>query len=1077
MKLLGQFDVRRDGTSIAIASRLAQSLLAYLLLTAGIAHRREKLAGLLWPDSSEDNARSNLRHELWRLRKALEPPRTRARERAAPCLLVDELSIAFNADCKYWLDVHALEQPGAADVSADDLIGVLSLYRGELLPGLYDDWVVLERERLQALFEQKMAQLVERLQKEKYWHDVLEWGERWIALGQTPEPAYRALMTAHAALGNMAQVALVFERCVQALRQDLSVEPSEQTRRLFEQLSEGRQPPIASQRPSLSITTGAGAPQAASAAEVVVAPARADNLPSVAAISAPSPYLPPSRTTNLPIALTRFIGRARELSEVKRLCAAARLVTLTGAGGCGKTRLAIQVASDLLDRFQDGVRLIEFAALTDASLVAQTVAKTLDLEGSPRQPLREMLADHLRSKHTLLIFDNCEHLVTACAQLADSLLSTCPNLKILVTSREALGITGEVLYRVPSLSLPPISQSSSANTLAQYEAAQLFVDRAATLQPHFLLTNQNAPAVERICWRLDGIPLAIELAAARIRALTVEQIAAHLDDCLRLLTSGSRTAPPRQQTLRATMDWSYALLSEQEQTLLNRLSVFAGGWTLEAAEAVCSEQWTVNSKLATDHYPLSTALDTLSRLVDKSLVIVDEQGSVARYRMLETIREYAFQKLLDAEGIDLRRARHLEFFRQLAERSEPELRGADQKLWLDRLEVEHDNLRAALGWALREDAPQADAEAGLRLAVALAEFWQRRNYWKEGREWIERALNVTEGTPPTPYRAKAFMAAFDFAFDMGDMTVARSRLETAEALFRELDDARGIAESLLGHASLVQLQDADQVARRAYLQEGLQIFERIGDKRGTAEALSGLGHAMLSQGDLASARSYFTESLRLRHEIGDKNAIAASLMSLAYVNFSERAYAPARALMEEFLAFKKEQGSKSGIRHALVNLGEVTRAEGNYDQAAQYYEANLTLALKLPARFHVCCSQIGLAYVALHQGDPQRAREYLMPALAYYREQGVEPGVAFVTEALAMAAAAEGKPQKAARILGAIDSPLTFTGGGATPADRVEHERSLAALRAQLGDAAFDACRAEGQTMSFEQAVALALEH
>ena len=388
---------------------------------------------------------------------------------------MDDLSIAFNANCKYWLDVHALEKPGAAEASADDLIRVLSLYRGELLPGFYDDWVVLERERLQAIFEQKMAQLVERLQKEERWRDLLEWGERWIALGQTPEPAYRASMAAHAALGNMAQVALAFERCAQSLRQDLGVEPSEQTRRLFGQLSNGRKPASASE----NVSTSTVVPKTARAAEVAVAPAPADNLPPLPnALVAASPYLPPARATNLPTALTRFIGRARELSEIKRLSMSSRLVTLTGAGGCGKTRLAIQVASDLLDRFPDGVRLTEFAALMDESLVAQTVAKTLDLEGSPRQPLPEMLADHLRPKQTLLVFDNCEHLVTACAQLAQALLSACPNLKILATSREALGVPGEVLYRVPSLSLPPISQSSSANTLAQYEAVQLFVDRA-----------------------------------------------------------------------------------------------------------------------------------------------------------------------------------------------------------------------------------------------------------------------------------------------------------------------------------------------------------------------------------------------------------------------------------------------------------------------------------------------------------------------------------------------------------------------------------------------------------------------
>jgi non-specific serine/threonine protein kinase len=396
--------------------------------------------------------------------------------------------------------------------------------------------------------------------------------------------------------------------------------------------------------------------------------------------------------TNLPISLTSFIGREREIAEVTRLLAGppseSRLLTLTGAGGCGKTRLALRVAGEALGDFPDGVWLVELAALADPALVAGAVAMAVGVREVPGRALTESLVDHLRDRTLLLILDNCEHLVAAAAGLADVLLRSCPRLRVLATSREPLGSAGETIWRVPSLTLPPLSAADAPllEPLTRYEAVRLFVERARAAVPAFAPSAENAPALVEICRRLDGIPLAIELAAARVRVFSAAQIAARLDDRFRLLTAGPRTALPRQQTLRATVDWSYDLLAEPERALLRRLSVFAGGWTFEAAEAVA----------AGDGIQTHAVLDLMAQLVDKSLVIAEEQRGAVRYRLLETIRAYARDRLLEAGEAERTRDRHLAYFLGLAEEAEPRLRGAEERVTLDRLEAEHANLQAAL---------------------------------------------------------------------------------------------------------------------------------------------------------------------------------------------------------------------------------------------------------------------------------------------------------------------------------------------------------------------------------------------
>ena len=544
VRLLGKFEVSSDGQIVTINSRPAQSLFAYLILSAGTAHRREKLAGLLWPDSLEATARDNLRHALWRIRRAL-PSNPKIEY-----LHTDDLSISFNASADYWLDAAELEKLSDSS-STDELMNVLSEYQGELLPGFYDEWVVLEREHLHSIFEHHMARLMSLLQDGGRWLDILDWGERWIKLGQKPEPAYRALMSAHAVMGDMSKVAATYERCVKSLG-ELGIEPSEQTKQLYKDLKSGKEIPIAES-------------------------------------TSPKPLAIKEVSSTIPVPLTSFIGREKELKEIVKLLSSSRLVTLTGSGGVGKTRLAIQTANDSIKKFKDGVFWVGLVGLSDENLIPQEITQSLNLREFPNAQLIEVLKTYLKSKDILLVIDNCEHLIRACAMYAEQLLAACPKLKILATSIEALGLINETTWQVPSLPLPETQGSLSLKELQGFASIKLFVERASIAKTGFTLNEKNAPSVAQICHRLDGIPLAIELAAARIKMLSVDEIAARLDDRFSLLTSGSRTAIPRHQTLRATIDWSHDLLVEPERILFRRLSVFAGGFTLEAVEAVCSQ--------------------------------------------------------------------------------------------------------------------------------------------------------------------------------------------------------------------------------------------------------------------------------------------------------------------------------------------------------------------------------------------------------------------------------------------------------------------------------------------------------
>ncbi len=658
----------------------------------------------------------------------------------------------------------------------------------------------------------------------------------------------------------------------------------------------------------------------------VVAPDLPANFPPLRSLD----FLP----NNLPVQLTSFIGREREVAEVKRLQLTTRLLTLTGAGGAGKTRLALQVAAEVLEDFKDGVWLVSLAALADPALVPQAVASALGVPEQPVHPLSETLAGYLRSKSLLLLLDNCEHLLSTCAHLAEALLTGCPNLRILATSREVLGIPGELNLRVPSLSLPDPKRLPSFETLTQYEAVRLFVDRATFVLPGFSVTASNAAAVAQVCARLDGIPLAIELAAARVKVLTVDQIAARMDDRFRFLTRGARTARGRHQTLRATIDWSYDLLSDEERVLLRRLSVFAGGWTLEAAEAICSG----------DDLEVSEILDLQTQLVDKSLIVVDTQGNQARYRVLETIRQYAGERLLESKDQSDIARRHGDWYMTLAEQADLQLRGSRQGVWLARLEGEHDNLRAALEWSKVE----ADGQAQLRLAGALHWFWFMHGHWSEGREALDGAL--ARSNTPLSLLPKVFEGAAHFAWRQRDYQQARSLCEKGLAVCRELGAEKSFSVAYLlivsGHLAV----DSDPARASTLYQESLDLCRARGHKWLAIMAVTSLGRAATVQGDNQRAVAFLTEGLTLAKDMEDKWFIAYTLRSLGVVALDQHDHVRAGAFFRESLTLSSQisvgpawgrgaVGERWVTEESLEGLAAVASAKGHYAQAARLFGA------------------------------------------------------------------------------------------------------------------------------------------
>ncbi len=620
---------------------------------------------------------------------------------------------------------------------------------------------------------------------------------------------------------------------------------------------------------------------------------------------------------NLPVQLTSFIGREREVEELTQLIGETRLLTLTGAGGVGKTRLGLEVASQMPDDFEDGIWLVELGSIFEPELVALKISSTFGLRGEGSKTRSETLQEHLEQKALLLVLDNCEHLLQACAELIAGLLLTCPNLRVLASSREPLGVPGEMVYQVHPLSLPDKNQSSNLEELVRSEAVQLFIERARAFQPSFQVDAKLAPAIARVCLLLDGIPLAVELAAARVRILSLPQIAEYLEDSLRLLTRGGSTVESRQQTLQASMDWSYGLLNEREQVLFRRLAVFAGRFLMDDIEAVCSGG---DTEVAQFVLPSNEVLDLLSNLVDKSLVMVIPSEETS-YRMLNPIHLFALDKLSESgEQVQLRN-RHLNHYLELAQKAHPILKYAEQIIWMNRLDLEIDNFRFALDWSLQSEM----VETGLHLACELGEFWWRQGYASEGLTWLNRLLDKQNKEDQA--FAHALVQAARLSREMGNYKQAKSFCDRSLELSRELDYQEGVAEALclLGIIEHYYVGNLEKVIE--LLEEGLAIFLQLGD-----------------EWKVATNRLYLADA---KHRIGE--------------------YEQADGLFRECLAFFQEIGDQWGISFALGGVGDLTRLRGDYEEALILFRESVEINVEMGDILAIAYLYEGIATTYIEQ--------------------------------------------------------------------------------------------------------------
>jgi non-specific serine/threonine protein kinase len=660
------------------------------------------------------------------------------------------------------------------------------------------------------------------------------------------------------------------------------------------------------------------------------------------------------------------------------------------------------------------VWLVELASLADPALVPQAVAGALGIREQPGQPFLAVLVDVLQSRQLLLVLDNCEHLVDACAQLLDNLVRACPALRVLATSREALGIRGETVWSVPPLSLPE-APAPAAELINQSESVRLFIERCRAVQANFVLTERNAPAVAEICRRLDGLPLALELAAARVTVLGVEQIAERLEGQLRLLTGGSRTAAPRQQTLRGAIEWSYRLLSDQERLLFERLSVFASSFSLEAAESVCT----------TDGLQGDEFLDLLQRLVEKSLLGVERVGDdiSVRYRILETLRQYGRERLAITGTADKVRARHATFFGVLVEEAGHHAHGPRQVEYLKRCDEELDNIRGALQWVLE----RTDESTSLRVA-SMAWFWSARGYWSEGRAWLERALTL----PEQDARAEVLLWAGVLAWLQGDVPGAQQRAEDCLAASRTAED-RGTAAAAMGLLGLLSWLRGDYAAARPLTERSLALSRETGDRWTQSRQLDLLGVAALQEGDLEAAEARVDESVRLARQAGDTYSLTIAL------NF----------------------------------LGDVKRVHGANDDAEAAYTESLALNDTMGDFGQGAASLHSLGYLAQARGDLERAASLFAESLARVRKRGEKRGVAECLVGFAGIARVYGQPERAAQLFGAAQATLESIGASVWIPNRSHYDRELATVRSDQGEVSFARNHAEGRALSIEQAITL----
>jgi predicted ATPase/DNA-binding SARP family transcriptional activator len=996
IQLLGDFRISCGDREVAESTwrvRNAAHLVKLLALAPRFRLHREEIVDQLWPDLDLPAVGTNLRYTIHIARRVLTSIAD------GDVILRQGELIALCPPSGLKVDVVQFEAEATRarrTGNSDDYRQAIALYGGELLPGdRYEDWSVRRREALRGTYLSLLIEFARINENAGKSNEALAALQHVISLDPANEEAHMTLMRLYTSRGQRQRALRQYALLQAGLRQELDVDPDPASQRLYQDI----------------LTRQIAIPDEHVQSETLEDPETVET----------------SSKHSLPVPLTSFIGRERERVKVSELANSARLLTLTGSGGCGKTRLALAVANDLASVFKDGVWFVELAALSDSSLLGRVVSAALGVRDAPGTEPISLLVDELRAKHLLLILDNCEHLVDACASLVFALLGKCTSVRVLATSREPLRVPGEVIWQVAPLSLPHRPDPTASDhdvmiTLSQSEAVQLFVDRARFVQPTFALTERNAPFVRTVCQQVDGIPLAIELAAARIPVLSVEGLAQRLDNALGLLTGGNRTALPRHRTLRATLDWSYNSLSDEERLLLKQLSVFSGGCVLEAIEAVC----------ATDHLQASEILNVLSGLVDKSLVSVGEQGGEVRYRLLETVRQYGRERLDESGAAMVTHRRHRDWCLALAETGEAALVADASQAWVERLSSEIDNLRAALKW---NSEAESDLETRLRLAAALWPFWVMYGGLTEGRSWLEGLLA-------------------DARIDECSVAVRAKALNAAGVLLQRQGDFRRASE---------------------LSEEALALWQKLGDRLGITVALNSLCATTHWQGDAERARSVCEESLAMSRLIENPAGIIASLYHLGLTHRGLGNVAEARRLIEEAFSFCRAMGPTAFTPWVLMFLGRVSLAGGDQQAARNYAEQGLTLA-----RDHQDPMAIGYSLgtqgkIALSDGDCEHAQQLLIQSLEQFRLLGFKQHIIECVEDLATVATARRQFTRAAKLLGAADGLRETHEIMRWPVDQPDYQRTYRIVMDSLRPSEFAEMSTTGRSMTLEQATAEAL--
>ncbi len=1062
-QILGPLEVRDEaGNPVPIPGTRERALLAALLIHAGNVVSTDRLIEELWGEHRPVNATNALQAVVSRVRKALggrgqELVVTRA---SGYVLAVEPGRVDARRFEQLVAEGRRLAERGAHGAAAR-FEQALALWRGPPLADFaYEDFAQAEIGRLE---EARLAAVEDRIQAQlaagRHAELVGEL-EQLAAANPLRERLRGQLMLALYRSGRQADALAAYRRGRLLLEEELGLDPSPALREL--------EHAILTQDATIAVVARRG----------------------------------PQPRHNLPARLTSFVGRQRELQELRKLLDCHRLVTITGPGGAGKSSLALELGAQLVDAHPGGAWLVELASVREEPVVEEAAAAVLGAgavaPGEATQAtgsLTDRLVDFLRANELLLILDNCEHLVEPCARLADTLLRCVPGLTILATSREALGVPGEAVWPTPPLELP--DEATPVETLPVYEALRLFEERAAAARPGFELRPDTAPAVAGICRRLDGLPLAIELAAARVRVLSLPEIAARLGDRFRFLTGGGRSAAPRQQTLRATVDWSYDLLAERERLLLDRLSVFRGGWSLQAAEEVCAGEGIRSEEI----------LDLLTRLVDQSMVASAAEG--ARFRMLETIREYASARLeRSGRAADVRR-RHLAYYLALADRGDPLTHTPNRWSWTGGPEREGDNLRAALDWALED----GDAERALGLCGCLGWYWFMGNQ-EEGRRWLRQVLEITPASR-TPYRARA-LTAYGLVQAWYRADKAGQAARQALSIYEEVGDAWGAATAkLLIVLDLIEQGALPQAER--LLDEAEAGFRDADDRRGQAIVWWLRSTVGIHIGDLDLAVETGTMALTRFRELGDLWGVAGVLGDLAETARRRGDYRAAIAMCEESLALARVRGVRYAEQESLVRLGNLFTLLGEHDRAAELHGESLALAHRIGDRVGAAHAYDGMGLLARRRGDPALAAQYHQKALAIYRELGRRTGmrglpglvqalslsslgsckqmlgdlaeaerchrealaaarehgapftIAFCLEGLAGVAAAGGEAERAARLLGSAAGIRDRMGAPLLQPERGDIDRASETARLTLGDETFERAYQGGRTLRLDQ--------